>query len=118
MNKPVLFAASVLLAGCGGGGGGYDGGSSSGGSAAAYSVSGTISGLTGTVVLQNNGGDNLTVSANGPFTFRTPIVPGATYDVTVFTQPAGQVCTVANGRDMYDMYGSSSMMMGISVICR
>ncbi len=37
-----------------------------------YSVGGSVSGLSGTVVLQDNGGDNLSVSANGPFTFATP----------------------------------------------
>ena len=36
-----------------------------------YSVGGTVSGLSGTVVLQDNGSDNLSVSANGSFTFAT-----------------------------------------------
>ena len=62
-----------------------------------YSVGGTVSGLSGSVVLQDNGGDNLTVSANGPFTFATKLASGAAYAVTVQTQPAGQTCTVASG---------------------
>ena len=37
----------------------------SGGNVATYSVGGTVSGLSGTVVLQDNGGDNLTDSASG-----------------------------------------------------
>ena len=37
----------------------------SGGNAASYTVGGTVSGLSGTVVLQDNGGDNLSVTANG-----------------------------------------------------
>ena len=65
--------------------------------AAAYSVGGTVSGLSGTVVLQDNGGDNLTVSASGGFTFATALATGSAYDVTVKTNPAGQTCTVANG---------------------
>src|SRR5262249_2326281 len=36
-----------------------------------YSVGGSVSGLSGTVVLQDNGGDNLSVTANGSFTFAT-----------------------------------------------
>ena len=63
-----------------------------------YSVGGTVSGLSGSVVLQDNGGDNLTVSANGPFTFATKLASGAAYAVTVQTQPAGQTCTVPAAR--------------------
>src|SRR5205823_1114467 len=33
-----------------------------------YSVGGTVSGLSGTVLLQDNGGDDLSVSASGAFT--------------------------------------------------
>ena len=36
-----------------------------GGSAALYSIGGTVSGLSGTVVLQDNGGDDLSVAASG-----------------------------------------------------
>ena len=69
----------------------------SGGNYATYSVGGTVSGLSGTVVLQDNGGDNLSVSANGSFTFATPLAAGAGYGVTVKTNPSGQACTVSNG---------------------
>ena len=62
-----------------------------------YSVGGTVSGLSGTVVLQDNGGDTLNVAANGGFTFATPLASGAAYNVTVATNPTGQTCTVANG---------------------
>jgi hypothetical protein len=49
--------------------------------------------------LQNNGGNNLPVSANGGFTFTTPIASGGTYNVTVITQPSSpaQTCVVTNG---------------------
>jgi 6-phosphogluconolactonase (cycloisomerase 2 family) len=59
-----------------------------------YSVGGTVAGLVGTVVLQNNAGDNLTVSANGSFSFATPVAQGEAYQVTLLTQPAFQRCTV------------------------
>jgi hypothetical protein len=64
-----------------------------------FAIGGTVSGLTGTgLVLEDNGGDNLTVNANATsFTFATPITSGGAYSVTVFTQPAGQSCTVTNG---------------------
>ncbi len=63
-----------------------------------YSVGGTVSGYASSgLVLQNNGGDNFTVSGNGSFSFSTLIDPGASYDVTVLSQPDGQTCGVTNG---------------------
>ena len=56
-----------------------------------------MSGLSGTVVLQDNGGDDLSVTANGSFTFATALASGAAYSVTVKTNPSGQTCTVSNG---------------------
>ena len=64
-----------------------------------YPVSGTVSGLIGTgLVLQDNGGDTLLVSANGPFTFATQLTSGIAYNVTVAAQPLNpaETCTVAN----------------------
>ncbi len=63
-----------------------------------YTIGGSVSGLTGTgLVLQNNGGDNLPVLVDSAFTFATSVGAGSPYNVTVFTQPTGQTCTVANG---------------------
>lgn len=65
-----------------------------------YSIGGTVSGLSGSgLVLQDNGGDNLAVSANGTFTFATKVNSGAAYAVTVLTQPSNpaQTCAVTNG---------------------
>ena len=66
----------------------------------AFALRGTVTGLAGTgLVLQNNGGDDLAISADGEFSFPSPIASGAPYNVTVLTQPSGpsQSCTVANG---------------------
>jgi hypothetical protein len=65
-----------------------------------YTIGGTVAGLAGTgLVLQNNGGDNLTITANGGFTFATDVASGTNFDVTVLTQPSGptQTCTVVGG---------------------
>jgi uncharacterized protein (TIGR03790 family) len=62
-----------------------------------YTIGGNISGLTGILVLQNNSGDNLSISANGSFTFATSISDGNPYSVTVLTQPSGQTCSVSSG---------------------
>src|SRR5579859_4906205 len=64
---------------------------------ATYTIGGTLSGLSGTVVLQNNGGDNLSLTANGTFTFTTSVSSGGAYKVTVLTQPTGQACAVTAG---------------------
>jgi len=65
-----------------------------------YSVGGRIADLIkGTrVVLQNNGGDALVITANGEFTFTAELLDAADYEVTVQTQPTSpnQVCTVEN----------------------
>jgi len=63
-----------------------------------YSIGGTISGLVGTgLVLRNNAGNDLPVSANGAFAFSSPVAAGTTYAVTVLAQPTGQSCTVQGG---------------------
>ena len=62
-----------------------------------FRVGGTVSGLLGNLVVQDNGGDALTVSANGKFVFATPVAQGSRYAVTIQTQPGTQTCTVADG---------------------
>ncbi len=86
----------------------YAGTVSGGGNAVnSYAISGAVTGLTGTVVLQNNGGDNITLSANTAFTFSTRITSGGTYNVSVLTQPNGQTCTVTGGNGTATAYVSS-----------
>ena len=68
---------------------------------ATLSVGGSVSGLDGTgLVLQDNGGSNLTITANGTFTFSTLIASGGGYNVTVLTQPTNpaQTCTERDQR--------------------
>ncbi len=79
-----------------------------------YTIGGTISGLTGSgLVLQNEGGDNLTVNANSTsFVFATPVGLGSAYKVTVLTQPTGQVCAVTNGSGSV-----AGNVTNVSVVC-
>ena len=62
-------------------------------------VGGNVSGLAGATNLQllNNGGDALTVNADGNFTFGTGLFNGVAYTVTVSANPTGRNCLVANG---------------------
>ena len=90
----LLLPMTVFLVACGGGNGG------SSNAAVTYTIGGTVSGLSGTgLVLEDNSGNNLPVSTNGPFTFTTGIVNGSAYSVSVSSQPSvpTQTCVVTNG---------------------
>lgn len=80
----------------------------------AYTVGGVISGLSGSVVLQNNGADNFSVNSDGVFKFLTPVAQGASYNVTVLTQPPAQTCTVTNGSG--SIAGANVTNVGVSCV--
>jgi len=88
---------AALLAGCGGGGDSN------------ATISGTVQGLSAntSVVLTDNGADNLTVSSNGNFTFSQTISSQGAYNVQVATQPANQTCAVSYGSGVVDYTGDS-----------
>jgi hypothetical protein len=92
-------AATLCLVACGGGG---------------ATVGGTVSGLGAglSLSLQNNGTDNLVLTANGPFAFTTRI--SGPYSVTILTQPVGQSCAVANGNGTVDAIGNSVTSVGVT----
>ena len=67
------------------------------GTGSGLTIGGTVSGLSGTgLVLQDNGGDNLTITKSGPFVFPTAVTSGQNYSVKVATQPTNppQSCSV------------------------
>ncbi len=49
------------------------------------------------VTLLDNGSNALKLTANGAFSFTTPVASGKPYKVTVSVQPTGQLCTVTGG---------------------
>lgn len=66
-----------------------------------FTIGGTVTGVVGAgMVLQNDGGDDLAISADGTFTFATPVAAGADYAVTVLSGPGTPElpCTVTRGR--------------------
>lgn len=104
----VIFALSA----CGGSGGGSaPPPDQTPTPAATYTIGGNVSGLTGSVVLQNNGGDNLSVSTAGAFTFSTALASGAAYSVTVLTQPPGQTCAVTSGSGTVSLANVTSVVV-------
>ena len=92
MRILILFSCCsvILLAtACGGGSG-----------PTTYTISATTSGLPNgeSVVIHNNGGDALTIATNSTLTpFATTMASGATYAITVLTNPNAYKCTVGNG---------------------
>lgn len=78
-----------------------------------YTIGGAISGLTGTVILQNNNEDDLSVFANGSFIFATAILSGDSYDVAVLTQPENQTCAVSNGSGVV----SDGNIIDVTIAC-
>ena len=80
-----------------------------------YTIGGTVSGLDAgeTVSLLNAGANALTVSANGTYTFTTPVAYNGGYAVTVGTQPTGQTCSVSSGTGS----GVTANVTNANVVC-
>ena len=64
-----------------------------------FSVGGRVTRLRGLggLVIQNNGGDDLSIGAEGRFTFPTRLPAGASYNVTIRRQPLFDECEVRHG---------------------
>jgi hypothetical protein len=123
----LIICACLALTACGGGdtragsdgGGGGGGGGGDGGGAPSFPVGGTITGLTGTVILANssqaNGSEQLSATTNSVFRFNTAVRSGDTFAVTVKTQPSlpPQDCTVANGAGVM----GDSAITNVAITC-
>ena len=79
-----------------------------------FTIGGTVSGLTESgLVLTLNGLDILLISTDGAFTFTTMLIDGASYLVSVSSQPSGQICTVEAGTGTI----SGASITDVSVTC-
>lgn len=101
LTPTQIFSAaslSLFLVGCGGG------------AASFGTVGGTVTGMNSgqSVTLQNNGGDDLTVTGNTSFTFATSLVELTKFSVTVLVQPVDQTCTVTRGTGVIPNDGSTA----------
>lgn len=121
MRRLLLPLSLVLVASCGGSGGNPAPGAPTPNPTPTptpntYTVGGAVSGLGvgKSLVLQVNGAGNLTVSANGSFTFASAMGTGAGYTVTVQSQPVGQICVVTNEAGTV----GSANITNVSVTCR
>src|SRR5688572_14743875 len=117
MTRVLICLLMLGLAACSNGRGSVD--ESDGGQQQAppkVTVGGTVAGLSGSgLVLQNNGADDLTITANGTFSFQTSVDAGSPYNITVLTQPASpsQSCSVANASGT----APTSNVTSVSVTC-
>jgi len=88
MKRAGLLGAALLLAllsACGGPK-----------AAGPYALGGTVSGLRGTLLLENDS-QTVTVTQNGPFAFPEKLTGRRYYRVRVKTHPLFQYCQVTNG---------------------
>ena len=81
---------------------------------ATYAIGGSVSGVTGTLTLQDNGGDNLALTNDGSFTFATALASGAQYHVTVASQPTGQTCLITGGSGTVASAAVTTVMVSCS----
>ena len=104
----LTIGALLSFAACGGGGTGVIHPTP-----ANYTISANVTGLNSgaNVVLQDNGGNNLTVNADGTFSFTTLVPLGSPYSVSVLTQPTGQTCTPSNNT------GTATSNVTVAVAC-
>lgn len=80
-----------------------------------YAVGGTVAGLTGAspLVLRNNGGDDVSITANGAFRFPTPLLTNASYQASIASQPSGNLCSLARASGTV----TTSSITDIGVTC-
>ena len=76
-----------------------------------YTVGGFVCGLKGTLILQNNGKDDITITSDGPFVFDTPLKNGENYNVTIKSQPTGQTGYVTNGKGIIEESNVNNIMV-------
>jgi N-acetylneuraminic acid mutarotase len=109
-NVVGAFLCVAAISACGGGGSK----SNPPPPAARYTVGGMVTGLSNaSLVLLDNGADSLTVSSSGAFTFKTALLNGAPYAVTIATQPIGASCTVSMGTGTI----ATANVTNVSVAC-
>ena len=80
----------------------------------AYSISGSINGLTAAGLVLSNGPDTVMVASGAStFSFGMTLTTGSTYSVAVKTQPTGLLCAVSNGSGKI----SGATVTNVSVSC-
>jgi serine protease len=84
-----LCLVPLVLAAC-------EGASPTSGGNATFSIGGDVSGLDGSLVIQNNASDTLVISSASDFKFTGKLAQQAHYAVQIFSAPQQQTCTLSN----------------------
>ncbi len=78
-----------------------------------YTISVSVTGLTGgSLVVQDNGGNDLTVTADGTFPFTGTVKSGTAYDVEVKSGPSGENCTAGSNKT-----GMATSNVTVAITC-
>lgn len=78
-------------------------------------LGGIVVGLTGPGLVLANGADQLPVDAESEFEMPAGVAVGAPYNVTVATQPPGQLCTVTDGQGVMVAGGFDDVIVECTV---
>jgi CHRD domain-containing protein len=81
------------------------------GTAPTYSVSGSVTGSSGAIVVKMNGGNDIFMSGNGDFKFTGKLLTGDTFNVQVVD--VNDECTVSGGAGSIDQ----SDITGVTISC-
>ncbi|MQA21050.1 hypothetical protein [Rugamonas rivuli] len=117
MNKFKVMAllGALSMAGCGGGGSTAPAAPATPKSA---TISGSIAGLSAnsTLLLVNSNAETIAVKATTSFKFANPVAAGTPYSVTLFANPNGNDCKVANGAGTVAQDGGD--ISNVAVTCQ
>ncbi len=113
----MLITAILSVSSCGGGSSSSSDPAGETPAVTTYTVGGTLTGLaTGaSISLSNNGGNTLTLTADGSFTFNTPLADNANYTVSIAAQPMSpyQTCTLSGDSGVI----SGDNVQAVTVVC-
>ena len=82
-SNRILLISSLIFLSCSGNSG--------------YTVSGTVKGLQGSLIIQNNSKDDLTIDQDGNFSFKTTLADKEKFNIQVDTEPCAQRCEIKSG---------------------
>ena len=81
------------------------------GSSSTYILSGRVTGLIGTLIIENNLSESLTILTNGDFSFSSRYNPNSSYSISITSKPNSQSCTLSNSSGTFQNMNISSLFI-------